>query len=191
MGVERFVADCFATAGCDQGALEDCLFCAEQYDADCPEVAEADYDAYSATQIECLVGPDSGCPDSAAASSETGAAAYTGTTDGGGDDFEGSCGYCDDDICFGPAADYAIEWTAASAGTFVIDTLGTDFDTILYVLDACAGEELACNDDADGEAEVYQSSVEVTVEAAQTVIIVVDGWSASEAGDFVVNINPA
>ena len=39
------------------------------------------------------------------------------------------------------------EWTAPNDGTYYIDTVGSDFDTVLYILDGCEGEELACNDD--------------------------------------------
>src|SRR5207302_907476 len=46
------------------------------------------------------------------------------------------------------APDVAFQWTAPGTGTFQIDTHGSDFDTILWVLDGtCTGRELACNDD--------------------------------------------
>lgn len=39
------------------------------------------------------------------------------------------------------------EWTAPSDGLYTINTSGSDFDTVLYILDTCTGSELSCNDD--------------------------------------------
>mgnify|MGYP005839706793 CR=1 FL=1 len=84
------------------------------------------------------------------------------------------------------APDYAYQWTAPSAGTYTIDTFGSSFDTVLYVRDAsCGGDELACNDDAGG---TYQSQVTVTLAAAQTIVIVVDGYDTA-SGSYSLHIS--
>src|SRR5262249_10235918 len=49
------------------------------------------------------------------------------------------------------APDATYRYTAPAAGTYVIDTFGSAFDTLLYVrADTCAGTQLACNDDSSG-----------------------------------------
>ncbi len=75
-------------------------------------------------------------------------------------------------------------WTAPTAGTFVFDTFGSDYDTTLYLLgDVCAGADLGCNDDSSG----LQSQLSVTLAAGQTVTIVVDGFGGAE-GNYLLNI---
>jgi hypothetical protein len=86
----------------------------------------------------------------------------------------------------GTAPDYAYQWTAPSAGTYVIDTLGSSFDTVLYVRDAsCSGAELACNDDVSGMN--HQSRLSVALAAGQTIVIVVDGYG-SASGSYNVHV---
>lgn len=107
-----------------------------------------------------------------------------GNTLGRSDDFAGSCSEG------APAPDVSFSWTAPEDGVFTFDTLGTSFDTVLFVLDgACAGEELACNDDLDPARQVRQSAVAVDLEAGQTVTIVVDGFSADHVGEVELHIN--
>jgi hypothetical protein len=136
-------------------------------------------------------GDPSTCPENAEPSTGSGDSVFSGTTESAGDDFFGSCGYCTaEGYCGEDSPDRAFQWTATTAGTYVIDTLGTEFDTVLSVWSACTdGDEIACND--DGEGGVLQSSVEVTATAGQTFIIVVDGWGTGSYGTFQVNINAA
>ena len=60
---------------------------------------------------------------------------------------------------------------------------------VLFVLSACGGEYLECNDDSD---EAYDGTSMVTVgltEDALEILIVVDGCCvANDYGNFVVNI---
>jgi len=105
----------------------------------------------------------------------------TASTSGAGS-LEGTCGGAD-------APDAVFSWTAPRAGTYRVDTGGSDFDTVLYVLDGgCAGAELDCNDDAE---KTLQSELTVTLRAGQTVVIVVDGYDEAESGPFSLNINEA
>jgi hypothetical protein len=81
--------------------------------------------------------------------------------------------------------DHAVTWTAPEAGTYLVSTRGSGFDTVVYVRDAsCGGDELACN---DGHAEDVEAYTWVTLAAGQTVVIVVDG-RAGGAGEFVLRI---
>jgi Stigma-specific protein, Stig1 len=76
-------------------------------------------------------------------------------------------------------------FTAPRDGTYVIDTLGSSYDTLLYVMDGgCSGTELGCNDDSSS----IQSELSVTLVAGQTVAIVVDGFDGGR-GDYVLNIH--
>lgn len=83
------------------------------------------------------------------------------------------------------APDAAYQWTAPSAGTYVIHTHGSSFDTMLYVREeSCNGVELTCNDDAGGS---VQSEVAVTLAAGQTIVVVVDGYGTA-SGNYVLTI---
>ncbi len=82
---------------------------------------------------------------------------------------------------FGPVL-YA--WTAPSAGTWTFDTLGSDGDTVLYVLDGCGGSTLACNDDASD----LQSIVSVDLAAGQEVVVAV-GSFAGNTDSYTLNVS--
>lgn len=79
------------------------------------------------------------------------------------------------------------QWKAPSSGTFVFDTLTPGIDSVLYVLDGCAGSELVCNDNfvepPDGN---LGSFVGVELSAGQTVVVVVDSYMAS--GGFTLDV---
>jgi len=78
------------------------------------------------------------------------------------------------------------EWTPPTTGDLTIDTVGSGFDTTLAVY---TGSELtdlslvASNDDADG----LQSQVQFSVDAIETFLIAVDGYSAS-VGEISLNL---
>ncbi|TXH10822.1 MAG: hypothetical protein E6R03_14945 [Hyphomicrobiaceae bacterium] len=66
---------------------------------------------------------------------------YMGNTDNLFDDAVGSCG--------GAGVDALLRWTAPRDDTYTFDTIGTAYDTVLFLHDGCpgTGSELACNDD--------------------------------------------
>jgi hypothetical protein len=81
--------------------------------------------------------------------------------------------------------DRAYLFTAPIAGTYVFDTFGSNFDTVLHVHDGgCGGPSLGCNDDTMG----LQSQLSVPLTANQTVLVVVDGFGNSQ-GNFTLHIN--
>ena len=97
-----------------------------------------------------------------------------------GDDSSGSCGG-------DGSPDAAYEWRVPYDGFFVLDTQGSDFDTVLYALDgACDGPEVACNDNAPG---VGYSQIVAPFAADQRVVVVLDG-AAGESGLAQLNISP-
>lgn len=99
----------------------------------------------------------------------------SGTTTGAGDDQTGSCGG-------GGELDRQFQWTSPTAGRWLLDTHGSTFDTVLYVRDACAGTQLACNDD-----DIVGGSTSVLtldLAACTSLFIVVDSLIGSGAFDL-------
>lgn len=98
----------------------------------------------------------------------------SGSTLGRANENVGSCG--------GDAApDHAFAFTASEDGLYTFDTNGSDFDTVLYVLDGaeCGAPEIACDDDGG---DSVQSELTVQLDAGQTVVVVVDGYSSNSGG---------
>lgn len=144
-------------------------------------VSPGGYSAFLGSVSACLSGFFAICPDMSDFAGVSGTAVMTGTTVGAIDDFDGSCGD-------GPAPDRSLFWTSPRDSYWIFDTHGSEFDTVLYVMDAlsCAtATELECNDDS--AAHRVTSSIEMWLSAGQTVIIVVDGKGLA-AGRFQLNI---
>ena len=95
-----------------------------------------------------------------------------------GDDSDGSC------VPGGDGEDLMFKWTAPADGAYTIDTLGSTFDTVLYVFNSACTQELACNDD---EMDLL-SEVQLNLSQDDEVFIVVDGYDDQEEGDFTLNI---
>jgi len=79
--------------------------------------------------------------------------------------------------------EYLVRWTAPSAGTYRFDLVGSDFDTLLGIADACGVGELGCNDDCFE----LQSGLALEVDDGQTITIIIGGF-AGQGGEFVLNI---
>ena len=84
----------------------------------------------------------------------------------------------------GPEATYL--FTADNDGHYVFDTVGSTFDTVLYLRSECASEasEIACNDDHVD----LQSQTGTFIAAGDSVVVVVDGYSGGNSGDFTLNV---
>jgi hypothetical protein len=113
-----------------------------------------------------------------------------GGTGGFTDTFPGTTGFASFgdtgfDTGFEPPTyeEYLVRWTAPSAGTYRIDLVGSDYDTLLGIADACGMGELACNDDCFG----LQSGLALDVDDGQTITIIIGGY-AGQTGEFVLNI---
>ena len=100
--------------------------------------------------------------------------AASGSTTDAGNDFTGYGG---------AASDIAYTWAAPTSGSFTFDTIGSEFDTRLELLDASCGQ-LARNDDGGGD---RTSLITLDLDAGTQVVIVVDGYGTN-AGNFVLNI---
>src|ERR1035437_4041471 len=103
------------------------------------------------------------------------ATVQTGTTSGSSAE-SGSCGG-------GSAPEATFFFYAQRAGTYTIDTIGSAFDTVLYVRNDQGGE-LACNDDI-APGVIVQSRVTVSLAQSQLAVIFVDG-SAAQSGTFTL-----
>jgi hypothetical protein len=75
-------------------------------------------------------------------------------------------------------------WTAPQAGTYTYSTAGSDFDTVIYVLDACGGTELVCNDDVIG----FQSELSFTALQGEQFIIGLGGFNSAQ-GEYEIRID--
>lgn len=74
------------------------------------------------------------------------------------------------------SSEVTVSFTAPYDGTFVFDTAGSSFDTILYALGPnCEAPELACNDDANGS---LAASITLPLAGGETVVLVVDSFGA-------------
>ena len=76
-------------------------------------------------------------------------------------------------------------WTAPADGTYCFDLTGSDYDTSLAIMDAYCGAELGCDEDGGPSYTSYES---VTLLAGDTVTVVVDSWSTSSVGTYVLGI---
>lgn len=147
---------------CDNGLDDDC-----DGRIDCGDTA-------CARTMECA----EACP-SLEAGSRVGPAVRIGSTVGTPNLQAGSCGGAE-------ASEHSVRWVAPRDGAYQFDTLGSGYDTLLYVRFDCFGPELACNDD-DPRGGGNHSLVTVMVPAGAELIIFVDGWGMS-SGSFVLNV---
>lgn len=83
------------------------------------------------------------------------------------------------------APERVYQFVAPGPGSYRFDTFGSSFDTVLYVLDECAGPPLACNDDAGFD---LQSELVLQLAGGQHLLIVVDGVGPDDAGPFLLNV---
>jgi len=105
-----------------------------------------------------------------------------------------------DDSSCGGTGDLIDEWycyTASCTGTVTASLCNpaTDFDTTLAVFDACAGAELACNDDAVGSPAACdlngnnrKSIATFSASAGSTYYVRVSGWSGA-TGNFDLTLS--
>ena len=144
---------CFAAAGCDdEDAADACELELEGAFEACgnEDALDAWFDL-GLGLAECTTGAEATCP-TGDPSSATGASVFTGVSVGLGNQFT-------DEECHSEGAQATHVWTAPAAGSYVFDTVGSDFDTMLALYADCdATESLDCND--DGVADTLFSSVE-------------------------------
>ncbi len=90
--------------------------------------------------------------------------------------------------CGGAAApEKSFLFIAPRTGLYTFDTIGSAFDTVLYLRSA-EGTQLDCNDDIQPGVNA-QSRISLILTESQAVTVFVDGFE-SQAGAFVLRINP-
>ncbi|MEM6930348.1 MAG: hypothetical protein AAF602_25645, partial [Myxococcota bacterium] len=152
-------------------AILGCLGCTSETkpfdsgsDADTDADADTDTDTDADSDADTDTDPPPACPQDTFIYPGSYALDVTGFPEA----LDPSCG----DEQTGPEATWS--FVPALRATYLLDTFGTDYDTVISVLDACDGEELACNNDAD---DTLQSSVVVELAANVEVIVAVDAFS--------------
>lgn len=176
LGSEFDVPD--ATIGSDtEPVFENCFNGADDNGDQLIDCADPDCRSLSACR-------EFSCPDGILGD-VIGYPAFEASTEGASNNLAGSCG--------GQGGEeLALLWTAPADGDYWIDTRGHSYDTVLYILDGCDGEELLCNDDALSPPSL-RSEVLLTAEASEDYLIVVDGYdvvNGPDGDEFQLNITP-
>lgn len=159
---------------CDDGVDDDGDGAVDCLDPDCegdPACAPADACAAPAP----IVGPG----------------IYEGDTAGGFATFTEADPDCVDSPIAADSAEAVFALTPAADGDLCLSTLGSTFDTVLYVrADACddPAAEVACNDDADAIAGGNRAALTLAVSAGRTWFVFVDGFGAANDGPFVLRV---
>ena len=119
------------------------------------------------------------CPSAADLGTATGADVSMGMNAGADDVRDTSCQS-------NTGGEVYLQWTAPAAGDYTFDTSGSDYDTVLAILDGCdiGATELACDDDGGTG---LTSSATLTLAADQTVIIQIDAFGTG-TGTYTLNI---
>ncbi|MFC1453365.1 hypothetical protein ACFLSJ_08495, partial [Verrucomicrobiota bacterium] len=110
---------------------------------------------------------------------------FSGTTWGSTPDGEAGCGNSSN------SPDVWFRYTAPAAGTLLIDTCGSTFDTVLSVHDSCPGStanEVGCNDDCGGVPCTGRNScLRIPVTAGESYWIRVTGYQGA-LGEYVLRV---
>ena len=154
---------------CDDGFDDDGDGDIDCDDSDCAEDVTCEF--------ACVAGMDLGVA--------TGTAVATGTNLGEGDDSDGSCSTSTG------GEDVSYRWTSPATGTYTFSTVGSTYDTILYIDESCVGAELDCNDDADFNAGVTSSEIlDVFVTSGESIVVTIDAYEYFESGTYSLDITP-
>lgn len=179
---EQTFGTCVGEASCDESALNACRAAAFDGIQGCG-FAGSELLPLAQTQAECLVGEPGMCPADPAPTSNTGDAVFIGDNVRAGNDRP-----FDESSCHSNGPDRSHTWIAPSAGEWVMDTLGSDFPARLGVYADCDSDiALACSENRPIR---DPASLTLTLEAGQSVVVVVDGFNGTLVGNYVVNIRP-
>jgi hypothetical protein len=86
----------------------------------------------------------------------------------------------------GSSPDHVVKFKAPFSGTYIFNTFGSNYDTVLALFSSCAyGSELACNDDEGWW--TTQSVISKHLYAGETVLLSVSGFNGAK-GMWVLNI---
>jgi hypothetical protein len=184
--------DCESVESCPDGEFPDCdESCWEDWydgylgDGSCDDGAygpDLDCALFSYDDGDCADTPEPTTCDLSDLGTSVGDVVASGSTAGATDDWDSGCG--------GGGLDMAFSWTPLYTRSYRFSTDGSDFDTVIAIYGDDCLTFLECNDD-DPDSWSTTSAVDREMTAGTTYIIVIDGYSSTEWGDFVLNINPA
>jgi len=198
--ISPFCDDCSPEI-CDDGTDNDCddhIDCADPacaFDPACvpvPEICNNGLDDDGDTLIDC---DDPDCANLPICDEQqsncntakliTGSGTYTGDTTGNPSNEHGSCG--------GDAGEAVFYFVLSAPSHVVLDSIGTSFDSVLYVRHgSCpSGKEIGCDDDSGGSA--WSARLDFTILYPGTYFVFLDGytidpdWGPNE-GPFQLNV---
>ncbi len=171
--IENGCRDCRDDADCGEGTV-----CGDGFCVECREDAECGEDGRCVSnQCFQFEGGES-CED--ALPYQLGTIA-NGTNAIYRNDHDPGCAFSDDGF------DVVYQFEAAEDGTVCATTRGSDYDTVLFALNAACDAEVmgACDDDDDDFFDIgLRSTIEFPVVAGATYFLVVDGFSERSTGIF-------
>ncbi|MBI5501917.1 MAG: pre-peptidase C-terminal domain-containing protein [Deltaproteobacteria bacterium] len=110
-----------------------------------------------------------------------GGGVFTGTTAGAANDFTGGCGG-------GAGADVVYTFTLGGGADVFITTVGSSFDSVVYLRSTCTGADIDCGDDyrppASTGAILQRDNL-----AGGTYVVIVDGKTAGARGNYRLEVN--
>lgn len=148
------------------------------------EVVVLNIDGYSANAGTFVLNSAYAPPPVCAADTDLGSVAtvnVTGNSCGMANDFDNAS-------CAGGqgSEDVAFRWVAPTTDTYTFTTVGSTYDTGMTLRNmSCL--ELMCDDDGAG---YPASAISTYVTAGTEYLVVVDGYSTGNCGDFTLNIYP-
>jgi hypothetical protein len=165
-------SDCLGHPSCEECFPE---VCDDNLDNDCDGAVDCE-DADCADDPYCLNRNDT-CTDAREIELF---GTYFGSTAGYANDYTGSCA--------GNGPDAVFYGYNATTRCVEIDTLGSSWDTVIYVRRSrcVGGTEIGCNDDYPGYG--LQSRLRFDSLEPGLYFIFVDGWSSSNFGEYVLNV---
>jgi hypothetical protein len=86
-------------------------------------------------------------------------------------------------------ADVFVQWVSDHTGPVVIDSLGSTYDTTLFIVEDCdAVDSIACNDDIATSSGITVSRIELAeVTAGEPLLVVMEGFAPSDFGASRIN----
>jgi hypothetical protein len=165
---DSYIGDGF----CDDGSLGIGNFDCEEFDYDGGDCGTDD--------------PPSGTCDGEDLGTAVGVGVAAGDSTGATHDWEPDCV----SLSGHETPDVEFWWTPPVTGPYCITTEGSDFDTVLSIIEADCSTVFACDDDGpsfDGDAT---SALEEHMSVGVDYLIVIDGYSFSAYGSYVLNITP-
>ncbi len=182
-------AECRVEAGCEESGAAARMACVDTIGATrmtCPELPRDSRRAESECILRDHIGSASMCPEPGAP--WMGLGTFTGDTTLAGNDSNPTCVM--GSSSFSP--DRAYRWVAPAPGAYQFDTVGTEFDTVLYVRSGgCTGRIVGCQDDVEAGVITTSQVVVSAATAGEEFVVVVDGFTTRAQGPFTVTVTMA